>query len=165
MKFRVEKYILKKAEELAFLKIKNGADFKLKGYEFPKDGLDVPIKNDVLVKGIKSNTVENGLSSMSIADAMIYIMGIDSNFKYNEEYKKFLEAIENNLDLDLKSYMGYMARKYFEAGEYTDALIYLKCSVNLYPDDVDSLYHYAIVCQEMAKMHQKNGDEKPMEAF
>ncbi|MDU7905303.1 MAG: tetratricopeptide repeat protein, partial [Peptostreptococcaceae bacterium] len=165
MKFRVEKYILKKAEELAFLKIKNGADFKLKGYEFPKDGLDVPIKNDVLVKGIKSNTVENGLSSMSIADAMIYIMGIDSNFKYNEDYKKFLEAIENNLDLDLKSYRGYMARKYFEAGEYTDALIYLKCSVNLYLDDVDSLYHYAIVCQEMAKMHQKNGDEKPMEAF
>ena len=83
MKFRVEKYILKKAEELAFLKIKNGADFKLKGYEFPKDGLDVPIKNDVLVKGIKSNTVENGLSSMSIADAMIYIIWIDSNFKYN----------------------------------------------------------------------------------
>lgn len=38
MKFRVEKYILKKAEELAFLKIKNGADFNLKGYTFRKRG-------------------------------------------------------------------------------------------------------------------------------
>ncbi|WP_419742120.1 tetratricopeptide repeat protein [Paraclostridium dentum] len=165
MKFRVEKYILKKAEELAFLKIKNGADFNLKGYTFPKEGLDVPIKNDVLVKGIKTNTAQDGLSSMSIADAMIYIMGIDSNFKYNDEYKKFLKAIEENLDLDLKSYMGYMSRKYFEVGDYTDSLIYLKCSVDLYPDDVNSLYHYAIVCQELAKQHQKNGDEKPMEAF
>lgn len=165
MKFRVEKYILKKAEELAFLKIKNGADFNLKGYTFPKDGLDVPIKNDVLVKGIKTNTAQDGLSSMSIADAMIYIMGIDSNFKYNDEYKKFLKAIEENLDLDLKSYMGYMSRKYFEVGDYTDSLIYLKCSVALYPDDINSLYHYAIVCQELAKQHQKNGDEKPMEAF
>lgn len=165
MKFRVEKYILKKAEELAFLKIKNGADFNLKGYTFPKEGLDVPIKNDVLVKGIKTNTAQDGLSSMSIADAMIYIMGIDSNFKYNDEYKKFLKAIEENLDLDLKSYMGYMSRKYFEVGDYTDSLIYLKCSVVLYPDDINSLYHYAIVCQELAKQHQKNGDEKPMEAF
>ena len=126
MKFRVEKYILKKAEELAFLKIKNGADFNLKGYTFPKEGLDVPIKNDVLVKGIKTNTAQDGLSSMSIADAMIYIMGIDSNFKYNDEYKKFLKAIEENLDLDLKAYMGYMSRKYFEVGDYTDSLIYLK---------------------------------------
>ncbi len=165
MKFRVEKYILKKAEELAFLRIKNSADFKLKGYEFPEEGLDVPIKNDVLVKGIKTNTAQDGLSSMSIADAMMYIMGIDSKFKYNDEYKKFLKAIEENLDLDLKSYMGYMSRKYFEAGEYTDALIYLKCSVSLYTEDIDALYHYAIVCQELAKQHQKNGDEKPMEAF
>lgn len=165
MKFRVEKYILKKAEELAFLKIKNGADFNLKGYTFPQGGLDVPIKNDVLVKGIKTNTAQDGLSSMSIADAMIYIMGIDSNFKYNDEYKKFLKAIEENLDLDLKAYMGYMSRKYFEVGDYTDSLIYLKCSATLYPEDINSLYHYAIVCQELAKNHQKNGDEKPMEAF
>ena len=165
MKFRVEKYILKKAEELAFLRIKNGAEFNLKGYKFPKDGLDIPIKNDVLVKGIKTNTAQEGLSSMSIADAMIYIMGIDSNFKYNDEYKKFLDAIEKNLDLDLKAYMGYMSRKYFELGEYTDSLIYLKCSINLYENDINSLYHYAIVCQEIAKNHQKNGDEKPMEAF
>ncbi|MCG4734795.1 hypothetical protein L0M92_14415, partial [Casaltella massiliensis] len=79
-------------------------------------------KNDVLVKGIKTNIAQDGLSSMFIADAMIYIMGIDRNFKYNDEYKKFLKAIEENLDLDLKAYMGYMSRKYFEVGDYTDSL-------------------------------------------
>ena len=117
MKFRSEKHVLRKAEELAFLRIKDNAEFNLKGYNFPSEGLDVPIKNDVLVKGIKENTAQNGLSSMSITDAMIYIIGIDSKFKYNDEYKKFLKAIESNLDLDLKSYMGYMGRKYFEDGE------------------------------------------------
>ena len=42
----------------------------------PKDGLNVPIKNEVLVKGIKDNTAQEGLNSISIADAMIYIIGI-----------------------------------------------------------------------------------------
>lgn len=165
MKFRSEKYILRKAEELAFLRIKDSADFNLKGYKFPAEGLDVPIKNDVLVKGIKDNTAQNGLSSMSITDAMIYIIGIDSNFKHNEEYKKFLSAIQDNLNLDIKSYMGYMSRKYFEAGEYTDSLIYLKASVTLYPNDIDSLYHFAIVSQELAKQYQKDGEEEPMGKF
>ncbi|MGL5713637.1 MAG: tetratricopeptide repeat protein [Paraclostridium sp.] len=165
MKFRSEKHILRKAEELAFLRIKNGAEFNLKGYEFPSEGLDVPIKNDVLVKGIKDNTAQTGLSSMSIADAMMYIIGIDSKFKYNDEYKKFLNAIESNLEVDLKAYMGYMSRKYFEVGEYTDAFIYLKASVTLYPNNIDSLYHLAIVGQELAKQYQKDSEEDAMGTF
>jgi hypothetical protein len=123
MDFKIEKYLLKKADELAFITIKNDGDFKLQGYKIPVGGLDVPIKNEVLVKGIKENTAQNGINSMSIADAMIYIMGIDSKFKYNDEYKKFLAALEKNTNLDLRAYMGYMSRKYFEIGEYTDSLI------------------------------------------
>ena len=68
MKFRIEKYLLKKADELAFITIKNDGDFKLKGYTLPIGGLDVPIKNEVLVKGIKENTAQDGINSMSIAD-------------------------------------------------------------------------------------------------
>ena len=73
MDFKIEKYLLKKAEELAFITIKHGGEFKLKSYEVPKGGLDVPIKNEVLVKGIKEKTAQDKLNSMSIADAMIYI--------------------------------------------------------------------------------------------
>ena len=45
MNFRIEKYLLKKADELAFITIKNDGDFKLEGYKLPNQGLDVPIKN------------------------------------------------------------------------------------------------------------------------
>ena len=160
MKFRIDKYLLSKTEELAFITVKEDAEFKLEGYTLPKDGLNVPIKNEVLVKGIKENTAQEGLNSMSIADAMIYIIGIDPQFRYNDEYKKFLKALEKNVKFDAKSYMGYMSRKYFEIGEVTDALIYVKALITLYPDDIQGLYNYAIVCQELATQYQKDYDAK-----
>ena len=165
MDCKIEKYLLKKAEELAFITIKHGGEFKLKSYEVPKGGLDVPIKNEVLVKGIKEKTAQDKLNSMSIADAMIYIIGIDSKFKNNAEYEKFLNALSKDIDLDLKSYMGYMSRKYFEIGEHTDSLIYIKAFITMYPDDLDAMYNYAIVCQEIAKQYQKDMDDKAMNAF
>ena len=53
MKFKIDKYLLRKTEELAFITVRKDGDFHLDGYEIPKDGLNVPIKNEVLVKGIK----------------------------------------------------------------------------------------------------------------
>ncbi|KPI56833.1 hypothetical protein IM33_03175 [Clostridioides difficile] len=165
MDFKIEKYLLKKADELAFITIKHGGEFKLKSYEVPKGGLDVPIKNEVLVKGIKEKTAQDKLNSMSIADAMIYIIGIDSKFKNNAEYEKFLNALAKDIDLDLKAYMGYMSRKYFEIDEHTDSLIYIKAFITMYPEDLDAMYNYAIVCQEIAKQYQKDMDDKAMNAF
>lgn len=165
MKFKIEKRLLKKAEELSFITIKNDAELKIKGYDIPKNGLDVPIKNEVLVKGIKEKTAQDKINTMSIADAMIYIIGIDSNFKYNNEYKKFLDAFSKKVNLDLKSYMGYMSKKYFEIGENTDSLIYLKAMITFYEKDIDGLYHYSIVCQEIATKYQKENDLKLMNEF
>lgn len=165
MKFKIDKYLLRKTEELAFITVRKDGDFHLDGYEIPKDGLNVPIKNEVLVKGIKEKTAQEGLNSMSIADAMIYIIGIDPEFKYNEEYKKFLSALEKKVNFQVRSYAGYMSRKYFELGECTDALIYIKALITLYPNDIEGLYNYAIVCQEVATSYQKDGDAKGMNTF
>ena len=68
MNFRIEKYLLKKADELAFITIKNDGDFKLEGYKLPNQGLDVPIKNEVLVKGIKETTGDNSSSDKTDTD-------------------------------------------------------------------------------------------------
>ena len=165
MKFKIDQYLLKKTEELAFITVKKEGEFHLDGYEIPKEGLNVPIKNEVLVKGIKEKTAQDGLNSISIADAMIYIIGIDPEFRYNDEYKKFLTALEKKVNFNVRSYAGYMSRKYFELGETTDSLIYIKALVTLYPDDIEGLYNYAIVCQEVATSYQKDGDAKGMNAF
>ncbi|WP_042276964.1 tetratricopeptide repeat protein [[Clostridium] dakarense] len=165
MNFKIEKYLLKKAEELAFITIKHDGEFQVEGYNIPKGGLDVPIKNEVLVKGIKEKTAQDNINAMSIADAMIFIMGIDSKFKHNEEYVKFLNAFKEKINLDLRAYMGYMSRKYFDIGEYTDSLIYLKTLITMYPEDIEGLYHYAIVCQEVAQKYQKDMENDAMNMF
>lgn len=165
MKFKIEKHILKKADELAFIRIKEDTELKLKGYRIPKDGLDVPIKNEVLVKGIKEGTAQNNLNLMSIADGMIYIIGIDSNFKYIDEYKKFLTTLEEQINVNIQEYIGYMGRKKFEEGEVKDSLVYLKALITLTNNNVDGLYHYALVCQEIAKDYQKDGKSKQMNDF
>lgn len=165
MNFKIEKYLLKKTEELAFITLKSDGEFQLQGYEIPKVGLDVPIKNEVLVKGIKEETAQEKINSMSIADAMIYIIGIDSKFKYNDEYRKFLDSLATNIDIDIRAYAGYMSRKYFDIGEYTDSLIYLKALITMYPNDIEGMYHYAIVCQEVAQKHQKDSDDEAMNKF
>jgi tetratricopeptide (TPR) repeat protein len=165
MNFKIEKYLLKKAEELAFITIKHDGEFQVEGYNIPKGGLDVPIKNEVLVKGIKEKTAQDNINAMSIADAMIFIMGIDSEFKHNEKYVKFLNAFKEKINLDLRAYMGYMSRKYFDIGEYTDSLIYLKTLITMYPEDIEGLYHYAIVCQEVAQKYQKDMENDAMNMF
>ncbi|HSQ34145.1 MAG TPA: tetratricopeptide repeat protein [Peptostreptococcaceae bacterium] len=165
MKFKIEKHILKKSDELAFIRIKENIELNLEGYNIPKDGLDVPIKNEVLVKGIKEGTAQDNLNLMSIADAMIYIIGIDHNFKYNEEYKKFLKALEYKINIDIESYIGYMGRQKFEEGEISDSLVYCKALITIDNNNINGLYHYALVCQEIAKNHQKNGQEKEMNEF
>ena len=165
MNFKIEKYLLKKAEELAFITIKHDGEFQIEGYKIPNEGLNVPIKNDVLVKGIKEKTAQDNINAMSIADGMIFIIGIDSKFKYNEEYKKFLDAFKVKVNLDLKAYMGYMSKKYFDIGELTDSLIYLKAMITMYPNDIEGLYHYSIVCQEIAKQEQKSMNNDSMNAY
>ena len=54
---------------------------------------------------------------------------------------------------------------YKRQGEYTDSLIYLKALITMSNDDINGLYHYAIVCQEVAKKYQKDNDDKAMNDF
>ncbi|SHJ61838.1 tetratricopeptide repeat protein [Tepidibacter formicigenes] len=161
MKFRIENYIFNKTENIAFLTIKEDADLHLKGYKIPKGGIDVPILNEELVKGIKERSAENNLTLVSIANGMIYIIGIDSKFKYNEEYKKFLYEFDEKIE----DYIGYMGVKKANEKELTEALIYFKSLITLNPNNVNGLYNYALVCQDIAKIHEKNKEEKKMNDF
>ena len=165
MKSRIEKYILEKSEELVFITIDEDSELSLDGYTVPKEGLKAPMKSDVLVKNIKENTAHESLNMMSMVDAMLYMQGIDSNFVYNDEYDKFIDAFEKKLDFDRFPYLGYMSSQSYQNGEVTDALVYIKSFLRKDSEDIMALYQYSIICQELALRYQKDGNQEGMNDF
>nr|WP_307759988.1 tetratricopeptide repeat protein [uncultured Peptostreptococcus sp.] len=165
MKSRIEKYILEKSEELVFITINEDSELSLDGYTVPKEGLKAPMKSDVLVKNIKENTAHESLNMMSMVDAMLYMQGIDSNFVYNDEYDKFIDAFEKKLDFDRFPYLGYMSSQSYQKGEVTDALVYIKSFLRKDSEDIMALYQYSIICQELALRYQKDGNQEGMNDF
>ena len=165
MKSRIEKYILEKSEELVFITINEDSELSLDGYTVPKEGLKAPMKSDVLVKNIKENTAHESLNMMSMVDAMLYMQGIDSNFVYNDEYDKFIDAFEKKLDFDRFPYLGYMSSQSYQNGEVTDALVYIKSFLRKDSEDIMALYQYSIICQELALRYQKDGNQEGVNDF
>lgn len=158
MKSKIEKYILDKSEELVFITIEKNSEINLEGYNIPESGLKIPIKSDVLVKKIKDNTAQESLNMMSMIDGMLYIQGIDSEFAFNDEYDKFIDAFVKKTNFDCLPYLGYMSNQSYQKGETRDAFVYIKSFLRRNPDDVMGLYQYSIICQELALRYQKDED-------
>lgn len=165
MKTRIDKYILEKSEELVFITIDETNELSLEGYEVPEGGLKVPLKSDVLVKSIKDNKAQEELNMMSMVDAMLFIQGVDEDFMYNCEYDKFIEFFSKKVNFDYMQYLGFMSNKSYTEGEITDALVYIKSFLRREPENVDALYQFAIICQELAIRYQKDEELESMNDF
>jgi len=94
--------INKKLKNLVFIDLKE--DYHLGEVNLPV-GLSMPIKLDYLIEGIKEKELEEEINLEKIVEAMIYLLGIDSDFKYSEKYKEILKK----LDIDLKNYAMHKA--------------------------------------------------------
>ena len=80
MRFIIDPLILKNAEKIAFLEVFEDAKLPVKGYEVPKKGLNLPLRQVDLVKMVQKGNVEE-ISLDAVAEARALMLGIDSNFK------------------------------------------------------------------------------------
>ena len=69
----------KKLKNLVFIDLKE--DYQLGEVNLPV-GLSMPIKLEYLIEGIKEKELEEEINLEKIVEAMIYLLGIDSDFKY-----------------------------------------------------------------------------------
>ncbi|KXZ39353.1 Tfp pilus assembly protein PilF [Alkalithermobacter thermoalcaliphilus JW-YL-7 = DSM 7308] len=159
MRFRIDKYLLKNTQNVSFLTIKSNAELNLKGYKIPNEGIDVPILNEELVKNIKEK--KEPLTLASIARGMIYIIGIDHSFRYNEEYKKFLYAFDSKIE----DYIGHVGVKKAHDKKFIDSLIYFKALITLNKENINALYNYAIICQDIARSYEKTRQTEKMNDY
>lgn len=164
MNNRIEKHLLDRTQDLVFITIDDKGELNLPNFEIPPGGFKIPVKSSVLVKTIKDENKNENLNMTSMVDAALYLQGIDSNFVYNDDYDRFIDAFSEKTGFNKLEFLGYMSTKSYNEGEITDALIYIRSYLRN-KEDVDALYQYSIICQELSLRYQKDGDEKTMNEF
>ncbi|MGL5257156.1 MAG: tetratricopeptide repeat protein [Proteocatella sp.] len=86
----------------------------------------------------------SGIKTMQIAEAILYLIGIDSNFKYNDHYIYFLK---NNVEKP-ENLSSYIAKSKYENKNYKDALVHLRAAMLLDDKNLGLIYNYAHICKE-----------------
>src|SRR5690554_5266539 len=97
MKFLIEPYIHKRTEDLSFVQLSPRA-IEVKNYVVPDEGLHVPLLTSELADRIKTKGENEVITAHGIVRGMIYLLGVDSNFKYKDEYIKFLYAVNPDIE-------------------------------------------------------------------
>ncbi len=146
MKSHIEKYLIERTKDISFIRIKENAELNLKGYTLPAEGLDIPVLNSDLAKGIQDGSAQKGISVAAIARGIIDIIGTDPSFRNNGEYKKMLSAMYN----DIGGYIEYSGVKMANEGKKFDAIVYFRALMELDEKNINGPYNYALLCQDVA---------------
>lgn len=141
----IDQYFKRKTKEISFLELKEEAQLVIKNKELKQ--VPLPILTDKLIDDIKSNSLDEGVELSRFVDGFIYTLGADPDFPYNKEYKKIL------LSLDSKVY-GFVFTKAMEdykSNRLDDSAIRLRGLLYIEPNNVDFLFNYGIVMEEIGK--------------
>ncbi|KAB3534369.1 tetratricopeptide repeat protein [Alkaliphilus pronyensis] len=146
MNFIIEKFLKEKSEELSFIEIKGDASLNIDNYHLPNEGLHVPILTKELAENIKKNNPDEVITVAAIVRGMIYTIGIDSSFKYLNEYKGFLYGFDSKIE----DYILYKGSKYLEEGKLLDGVIYFKALATINPINIKGTLNYAAAVAKYA---------------
>ncbi|WP_053956195.1 tetratricopeptide repeat protein [Inediibacterium massiliense] len=152
---RIEEYIKDRLEKVMFIELRKDAHLSENKFEILKE-IPIPIPMNELVKPIQEGTTDYNFSLASMARGMIMIIGLDHQFKYIKEYKEFLYAFDEKI----LEYMAYEGLKFAEEEKFYNALIYFKAIVTLKDADLNGLYNYARICEDIAKKQEDESIKK-----
>lgn len=131
--------INKKLKNLVFIVLKE--EYHLEDVNLPV-GFSLPIKLDYLIEGIKEKELEEEINLEKIVEAMVYLLGIDSEFKYSKDYKEILKKLK----IDLKNYA--MHKAYISQEEDPlDSYIFLKGYEEVVGEDPDIIFKEANILE------------------
>lgn len=130
-----------KLKNIVFIDLKE--EYQLEDVKLPV-GFSLPLKLDYLIEGIKERELEEEISLEKIVEAMIYLLGIDSEFKYSQKYREILK----NLNIDLKNYSMHKAFVKQEE-DPLDSYIFLKGYEEVVGEDPDIIFKEANILEAL----------------
>lgn len=151
----IEEFFIQKVDNISFIELKDSADIIIKDYKL-NPLVPLPLIVDELINEIKGNRAQNELKISSIINGIIYSIGADVNFKYNDEYKKILYAF----DKDIENYILHKSLKLIEETKIDQGMIYLRALVNLNKNNKLGLFNYGLSLERKANIEFDNNNIK-----
>ncbi len=165
MGFLIDPYIKKNTEDLSFINLKENAQLNIKGYSIPNGGLDVPLLTDELAENIKNKKENEIITIAAILRGMAYTLGIDENFKYRDEYLKFLRAADENIE----NFILFNGVNSVENNKLIEGIIYFKSVLVMNEVNTQALLSYGVTLlkycaslpnKKMVKVFKKEAKNK-----
>lgn len=143
-KSRIEKYLLEKTNKLVFITLDDIILKKIEGININKN-IEVPVFSSVLID--MANSKKEGISTIDILSAMLFIQGIDPYFKYSKEYKAIITKLSSN-PLALAS---SLAGDAYEKSNLIESLIFARGYLSMFEPEMNLYFNYALLCKEISE--------------
>jgi len=131
MEDRIGIYLRKSLHEIIFVEVPS----ILKG-------VDLPLSEEDL-RAIKDG---KGIQNLKLTSNMACVIGSDLNFRYNEEYKKYIKSTWGD---KMGEGLCRLGKSYADSGDFINACIYFRAALYLEPDMLDAMFSYAMLTRKM----------------
>lgn len=149
-KSRIDKYLLEKTNKLVFISLDEKLLDKIELLKEYKN-IEYPVFSEVLLAMASDDKI--GINTKDIVSAMIYILGIDANFKYSKTYKEIIEKLTKEPLLAASN----LAGEAYKDKQLLDSLIFSRGYNSCFKKDKNLMFNYALLCQEISNQAVEEG--------
>lgn len=155
----IEEYFRDKNGEVSFIEIKEDASIYI-NETIIKSGLSLPVMTKDLIEKIHTKDIEE-IEINYFIDGMIFILGVDPSFKYNESYKDILK----NYDKKIIEHILYKAIKFYDEEDFDKSAIYSRALLSLDEENKKGLFNYSLVLEKLGIIFMEKQEVEKSDEF
>jgi len=156
----MEEFLLEQTKELTFLSLDIRELLKNKNIGVNKEAVELPILLEDLSEKLQKSDEEFVITTEILVKGIAYLLGVDPNFKYREEYIHILE----NLSPDIVKALLVLGNNTFDQNEKIKGMIFLKGATTLNPNEPKALFNYALALLTIIEELRKEEDPESLKA-
>ena len=145
-------FLLEQTKELTFLSLDIRELLKDNNTGLGQEAVELPILLEDLTTKLQKNDQEFMITTEIIVKGIAYLLGVDPNFKYREEYIRILE----NLSPDIMKALLILGNNAFDQGEKIKGMIFLKGATAVKPKDPSIIFNYAVALLTLVEDFSNN---------
>ncbi len=141
----IDNLFLKYTKQVSFIQLKEGKSIGVTGLNIDSS-IPLPIVTDKFIEDIKNEKMLDSIPLERIIEGMVYIIGADTEFRYNKYYIDFLKSI---LEISTK-YIFKEGLSHFENRSYELSALYFR-TLSMISPNYDYKFYYALSIEAIGK--------------